>query len=105
MSEHADSTHHIVPIRTYVLVATVLLVLTAVTVAVAFMDLGALNNIVALSIAVTKATLVVLFFMHVRYSTPLTWLTVIGGFFWLVLLLAITYADYLSRGWLGVPGK
>jgi cytochrome c oxidase subunit 4 len=96
---------HVVPVRIYLAVAAALLVLTAITVYVAFLDLGALNNIVALSIAVTKATLVVLFFMHVRYSTPLTWLTVVGGFAWLILLLALTFSDYVSRGWLGVPGK
>jgi cytochrome c oxidase subunit 4 len=96
---------HVIPATVYVAVAVALLVLTAITVAVAFVDLGAFNNVVALSIAVVKATLVILFFMHVRYSTPLTWLTVIGGFFWLLILLALTYGDYLSRGWLGVPGK
>ncbi len=60
--------------------------------------------IVALAIAVTKASLVVLFFMHVRYSTPLTWLVVASGFVWLAILLALAFADYLSRGWLGNPG-
>jgi cytochrome c oxidase subunit 4 len=96
---------HVISPRIYLAILAALLVLTTVTVAVAFMDLGALNNVVALSIAVAKAVLVILFFMHVRYSTPLTWLTVAGGFFWLLILLVLTYSDYVSRGWLGVPGK
>jgi len=96
---------HIVSVRIYGLIFAALLALTATTVSVAFLDLGPLNNIVALTIAVVKGLLVVLFFMHVRYSTRLTWLTVIGAVFWLLLLLGLTFADYMSRGWLGVPGK
>jgi cytochrome c oxidase subunit 4 len=79
------------------------MVLTAVTVAVAYYDLGPLNTIVALSIAVTKATLVILYFMHVRYSTRLTKLVVVGGFVWLALLIGLTMADVVSRGWIPIP--
>jgi cytochrome c oxidase subunit 4 len=92
MSEHVTS------LRTYFLVFLALLVLTAITVVVAFQDFGALNDVVALSIAVIKATLVVLFFMHVFHTTRLTKLVVVAGFFWLFLLIVLTLSDYLSRG-------
>jgi len=72
---------------------------TFITVQVSYFDLGALNTIVALTIAVTKATLVVLFFMHVRYSTRLTWVVVVASIFWLGILLALTFSDYLTRAW------
>jgi len=58
-----------------------------------------LNNVVMLAIAMTKALLVILFFMHVRWSTRLTWLVVASGFFWLLILFGITMTDYLTRGW------
>jgi cytochrome c oxidase subunit 4 len=95
------SEHHVVPVRVYLAIFAALMVFTAITVAVAFFDLGALNNVVMLSIAVIKATLVVLFFMHVRYSTRLIPLVVAGGVFFLLILLGITMSDYLTRGWLG----
>ena len=91
---------HIVPIRTYITIFLALMVLTAITVAVAFVDLGMMNNVVALTIAVIKAVLVILFFMHVRYSTPLTWVVIITGFFWLTVLIGLTMSDYASRGWM-----
>jgi cytochrome c oxidase subunit IV len=90
---------HIVPTRTYYLIFLALMVCTAITVAVAFVDLGPLNVIVAMSIAVLKATLVVLFFMHVKYSTRLTWAVVAGSVFWLGILLTLTLGDYLTRSW------
>ncbi len=90
---------HIVPKSTYYMIFTALMVGTAATVGAAFVDLGALNTVVALTIAITKATLVVLFFMHVKYSPKLTWLVVIGSVFWLVLLLAVTLGDYMTRSW------
>ena len=90
---------HIVPRRTYYVIFLVLMICTALTVGVAYLDLGALNTIVALTIAVFKATLVVLFFMHVKYSTRLTWAVVVGSVFWLGILLALTLGDYLTRGW------
>ena len=77
------------------------MVLTAITVAVAFVDLGPLNNVVMLGIAITKATLVVLFFMHVKYSTRLIPLVAASGFFCLLILFGLTMQDYLTRGWLG----
>jgi len=79
-----------------------LMVGTALTVLVAFFDLGALNNVLMLGIAITKALLVVLFFMHVRWSTRLTWVVAASGFFWLLILFGLTMQDYLTRGL--VPG-
>jgi cytochrome c oxidase subunit IV len=90
---------YIVPKRTYYLVFAALMVFTAITVGVAFLDLGPLNTLVALAIAIIKATLVVLFFMHVKYSTRLTWAVVAGGVFWLGILMALTVTDYLTRVW------
>jgi len=95
-----DGTEHIVPTRTYYIIFVALMVCTYLTWQVAYFDLGALNTIAALTIAVFKAVLVVLFFMHVRYSTRLTWAVVAGGVFWLMILLALTLSDYLTRGWL-----
>jgi len=96
---------HVVPLRVYLSVFASLLVLTGTTVGVAFIDLGLLNNLVALGIAVLKATLVILFFMHVRYSTRLVPLVVASGVFGLVIMIGLTFVDYATRGWLGVAGK
>jgi cytochrome c oxidase subunit 4 len=90
---------HVAPKTLYYLVFAALIVGTAITVAVAFVDLGALNNVVMLTIACTKALLVVLFFMHVRWSTRLTWVVAGSGFFWLIIMFGITMSDYMSRGW------
>ncbi|HEX7798681.1 MAG TPA: cytochrome C oxidase subunit IV family protein [Vicinamibacterales bacterium] len=89
--------NHIVPLRTYYLVFLVLIVCTAITVAVSFVDLGRFNVLVALGIAILKATLVVLFFMHVKYSGKLTWVVVAGSLFWLGILIVMTAGDYLTR--------
>src|SRR5262245_34085056 len=91
--------NHIVPPRTYYLIFLILMVCTAITVAVAFIDLGPLNTIVAMAIAVLKATLVVLFFMHVKYSSNLTLAVVLGSVFWLGILIVMTSGDYLTRAW------
>jgi cytochrome c oxidase subunit IV len=95
--------NHILPTRVYYTIFGILMLCTYVTVQIAFFDLGALNVVAALIIAVFKAVLVVLFFMHVRYSTRLTWVVVIGAVFWLVILLALTSGDYLTR-WRGTYG-
>ena len=89
---------HVAPKSMYYLVFGALIVGTAITVGAAFVDLGALNNVVMLTIAITKATLVVLYFMHVRWSTRLTWVVVASGFFWLLILFGLTMQDYLTRG-------
>jgi len=91
---------HITSVRTYVLVFLALMVFTTITVAVAFLDLGVFNDIVALAIAVIKMCLVVLFFMQVRYSSRLSKLTVVAGFLWLAILVGITLSDYLTRDFL-----
>lgn len=96
---------HIVPLRVYYAVFAALMIFTALTVGVAYVDLGRFNVVVALTIAVTKAVLVVLYFMHLRYSARLTRVVVASGFFWLVVLISLTMSDILSRGWLGFPGK
>lgn len=95
----------VVPVRTYVLIFAALLVMTATTTAVAFRDLGPLNDLAALGIAIIKAALVVLYFMHARGSPRMTKLVMAAALLWLVLLFALTLGDYLSRGWLGVPGR
>jgi len=102
MSEHR---HHVVPPRVYLAVFAALMIFTFLTVEAARYDFGLLNTVVAVSIAVIKATLVVLFFMHLKYSPRLTWLTVGAAFLWLAMLLGITLSDYASRGWLGTPGS
>ena len=93
------SQHHIVPLSIYFRVFGLLMVMTALTVAVAFVDLGWGNTPVALAIALFKATIVILFFMHVRYNTPVMWLYAGAGFFWLLILLVLTMQDYYTRGW------
>lgn len=92
---------HIVPRKTYFSVFAALLVLTAVTVFVANINFGRMNDVVAMTIAVTKMMLVLLFFMHVRYSSRLIWVIVASMFFWLLILLSLTLTDYTSRGWFG----
>jgi cytochrome c oxidase subunit IV len=99
MTEHVDS------VKTYTGVWLILLVLTAVTTAVAYVDLGAFSVVVALTIAVIKMLLVALFFMHVRHSTRLTKLVLLGGLLWLGILLTFTLADVWTRGLIGVPGR
>ena len=96
------SAGHVAPKSLYYGVFLALLVGTALTVAVAFLDLGAMNNVVMLTIACVKALLVILFFMHVRWSSRLTWMVVASGFFWLLILFGLTMQDYFTRGW--VPG-
>ncbi len=91
---------HIAPKSMYYAVFAALLVGTALTVGAAFVDMGPLNNVVMLLIAVAKATLVVLFFMHVRWATRLTWVVAMAGFFWLFILFGVTMSDYMTRGWI-----
>jgi cytochrome c oxidase subunit 4 len=98
MSEHVVST------RTYYAIFITLMVLTAVTVWVATLDLGRLNIVAALAIAVIKATLVLLYFMHLRHSPRLTWLIVSVAFVWLLILIGLIMSDELTRAWLRVLG-
>ena len=102
---------HIVPRRIYYGIFAALMVLTLLTVWIAFQDVDthlwgvhiALNPVIALAIATTKAMLVVLYFMHVRYSSKLTKVTVLAGVFWLGILLVMTMGDYVSRDWIKLP--
>jgi cytochrome c oxidase subunit 4 len=102
-AEHEEYIEHVVPATVYLMVFGALMALTIFTVAVAFYDLGNLNVAVALSVAVIKATLVVLFFMHVKYASTITKLVVVSSIVWLGFLFFITLSDYLTRGWLMPP--
>jgi cytochrome c oxidase subunit IV len=94
---------HIVPVRVYITIFLVLLVGTALTVAAAFVDFPwRLNTIVALTIATIKATFVVLYFMHVRYSSRLIWVILASALFWMAILFAFTFSDYLTRDWISI---
>ncbi len=97
---------HIVSKTVYFLIFGALMVLTVVTVVAANFDLGseAVNTSIALAIAVAKAVLVILYFMHVRYSPRLTWVVIAGGFLWLFIMIALTMSDYLTRDWSRLPG-
>ena len=88
---------HVVPQKIYLLVFATLICLTLITVDVAFYNFGLLNLYVALVIATFKATIVVLYFMHVKYSPRLTWVFAIAGLFWLIILLTLLLSDYLTR--------
>lgn len=90
---------HILPKRVYYTIFAILLFCTYLTVQLAFLDLGSLNTVAALAIAVFKSALVVLFFMHVKYSPRLTWAVVLGSLFWLGILLTLTMSDYMTRAW------
>ena len=99
---------HVVPVKTYVMVFLALMVGTAITVWVSLVDITLFphaNVAIALVIACIKATLVILFFMHVKYSSRLTWVVVIAGFFWLLILLIGTMNDYGLRNWLTYPSQ
>jgi len=95
-NEHA---RHIVGPGVYLVILFALLVGTALTVWASYVDLGVWNPVIALAIATTKAVLVVLFFMHVWYSSKLTKLTIFAGIFMFLVLISMTLADYISRAW------
>ncbi|MCG3208417.1 MAG: hypothetical protein FOGNACKC_02021 [Anaerolineae bacterium] len=100
--EQEHGTHHIVPVRIYLMVFGALMVLAALTVGASFINLGVFNNLIALAIAVTKAGLIMAFFMHLKYSSRLTWIVAGVGFFWLIIFFVITLGDYMARG--SIPG-
>lgn len=107
---HSEEAHytesgasHIAPPRVYLITYVALLVLMAATVAATFVDVGPANNFIAMGIAIAKASLVVMFFMQVKGSTRLTVIWAALGFLWLPFLFC-TIADYLTRGWMPVPG-
>jgi cytochrome c oxidase subunit 4 len=90
---------HVVPVGTYLGIFLALIAMTGITTGVAYIDLGPANTVVALAIAVVKMLLVVLFFMHVKYSPGLTRLVIVAGFFWLAIMVAMTLSDELTRHW------
>lgn len=110
MAKGENSPHsahiHIVPVRVYLKVYVALLVLLVLTVGAAYLPghHTLLNNIIALTIAVVKAVLVVLYFMHVRYGTRLTWVWASAGFFWLVIMFVLILGDYFTRHWIPMWG-
>src|SRR5687767_3510499 len=99
MAEHVHDQHHVVAKKIYYVIFAMLMVLSAVPVGVAYIDLGAMNTGGGRAIACFKALSVVLFFMHVKYSTRLSKLTVIAGLYWMGILFVLTFSDYLSRAW------
>jgi cytochrome c oxidase subunit IV len=94
---------HIVPVKTYLLVFAALLCLAGLTTAIAFVNLGPLNTVIALAIALAKTMLVLLIFMHLLYSAKLLHVVLVAGLFWLALLIGITLTDYGSRSWIADP--
>jgi cytochrome c oxidase subunit IV len=95
----------VISIKTYATVFGLLLLLTATTVAANRIDLGPFNTVLALGIAAVKAMLIALYFMHLRHSSGLTRVVVLAGLLWLGILLVGAMDDYLTRGWLAVPGR
>jgi cytochrome c oxidase subunit IV len=101
MSNHEPAPmHHVTGLPVYFGVFFALMILTILTVFVSTQDLGLLNTPIALAIAVCKATLVILFFMHVIHSTRLTWIVILASLLWLGVLFVLTLTDYLTRSWL-----
>ena len=98
--EHFDPSSHIAPISMYVGIWAALMIFTGVTVFAATIELNVFNIVLALLIATIKGTLVVLFFMHLRYSTKLTMVTVVAAIFFLLILFSLSMTDYLTRDWL-----
>lgn len=94
---------HVIPKRTYFLIFGALLALTALTTGMAYVDLGVWNTIVALAIAVCKATLVALFFMHLRWSTHMMRVVLVSALIWLGILISLTTSDFFTRDWTPVP--
>jgi len=97
-------THPVESVKLYAAVFAALLALTLTAVAISKLELGEYNFIAAMTIAVLKGTLVVMFFMNVRHATSMTKLFVGAGFFWMAILLVFLLSDYLSRSWLPAPG-
>ena len=98
MVEHAPE-HHITPLPVYFAVFAALSIGTLLTWYASTINLGWANTPIALVIATIKAVLVILFFMHLKYSTRLTWVVVIAAFLWLAMLFVLTFSDYLTRYW------
>ncbi|HYF49239.1 MAG TPA: cytochrome C oxidase subunit IV family protein [Planctomycetota bacterium] len=93
--------HTVISIRTYAIVYLLLMLLMAATIGAHYLHLGRMALAAAMAIAIIKAVLVVLYFMHVRYSSHLTWVVSVGAFCWLMILFGLTFNDYIARGWVG----
>lgn len=103
---HAAQTHdHEVSLRAYLLTFGVLVALLGAAVGAAYLPLGRMHLTVTLIIAAVKALIIMMIFMHLRFSSRLTWAFAMGAFVWLALMMTLTLSDYLSRGWLNIPGK
>ena len=98
MSHSTTTSHHIVPLRVYLMVAVALMIMTVVTVAVSYIDLGGLNIVIALAIAAVKATLVLLFFMHLKYDWKLNTVVFLVAIAFLAIFMTITMFDVAERG-------
>jgi cytochrome c oxidase subunit 4 len=96
---------HILPVKNYLAVYVALLVLLGATVGAAYINIEPLNFALTMVIAVAKAVLILLVFMHVRYGEKLVWVFSSGAFLWLAILIALSLNDYFTRGWLNIPGK
>ncbi len=96
---------HVLPVRVYYQIFGLLLLLLFLTVGAAFVDLGRANLAVAMAIAVAKAVLILLFFMHVKFSSKLTWAFAGASFLWLGIMMVLFFQDYQTRDWLPIPGK
>jgi cytochrome c oxidase subunit 4 len=109
-SHHNDGEHHVVPLSLYYKIFAALMFLLFLTVGAAFIPAnilevwGPLNIVIAMTIAVVKALLIFMYFMHLRWSTKIVWLFAASGFMWLVILFAFTFADYFTRAWAQSPG-
>ena len=101
--DHAHA--HVMSVPTHWAVFGALLALLVITIAIAFVNLGALGVAVAMTIATIKAVLIILYFMHVKFSSKLIWIFSSAAFYWLLILLALTFNDYFTRPWLDVLGK
>ena len=95
----------IIPARTYLFTWGSLLGLTLLTSLLGFIDMGQFSVIVAVLIAAMKASLIVAFFMHALYESKLVWVVLAGGVIWFLILFSLTLGDYITRGWLPVPGR
>jgi cytochrome c oxidase subunit IV len=107
MAEHTEhKEHHVIPLKIYFAIFGALMLFTLLTVYTAFVDLGGIyNTVVALAIAVTKASLVILFFMHIKYSPRLFGVVVVGSFFWFGIMIVLIMGDYITRHLLVFPGR
>jgi cytochrome c oxidase subunit 4 len=112
MSDLTHATHgpapdhqHVLPVRTYLAVYAALMVLLVATVGAAFINIEPFNFALTMIIAVAKAAMILLIFMHVRYSERLVWVFSTAAFLWLAILIVLSLNDYFTRGWLNIPGK